>query len=1075
MKFVDLSSRVQRVAITASVAVVAVVASLLAAQPVHAVGAGTTWPTEANAVPFTNTPNITNGTVFAITQVGNLVIVGGSFTTVQDHGSSVTVTRNHVLAFDVSTGVLSQSFAPSLDGTVEAVDPGPTPNTVYVAGAFSNVNGVKSKGITLLDTTTGAIVSGYKPPALNGIVYTIASAGGRTYIAGSFTLAGSAARGGLAALVPTTGALDPSVSATVQFAGHHNYNGTGANGAVGPRAMAVNPAGTTLVVIGNFKTADGLPRDQIAMLDLPAPAPATGNVTVEANWATKQYTAACSSGSFDTYVTDVQYSADGSYFAVTATGGASTNNTDGTPSLCDSAARWESSATGSSVLPTWVDFTGRDTLWSVAIAGNAIYVGGHERWLNNSNGKDSPGAGAVPRPGIAALDPLSGVPLLWNPGRSPRGAGAYALFVGTSGLYVGSDTDYIGASLYKHQKIAYFPLAGGLTAAATTTAALPSNLYRAGPLPSSNALDFRAIDGSTVGPLTPITTSIAWGTTRGAFMAGNSIFYGNSTGSTFSRASFDGSTVGTPVVLDPYDDPYWDSVQTGSGQTYRGTKSGYYGEMAGITGAFYSNGRLYYSQSGKSALYWRWFSPDSGTIGSQEFNVSTSGFNFGSTVAGMVLSGSTLYYGNKSDGTLHTRPFANGSVAGTDTTFSSATNWAARSLFLYGGQSGQNALPTASATSSCTGLKCSFDGSSSTDSDGSIASYDWDFGDGTPHGSGVTPSHTYAPGGPYTATLTVTDNRGGVSPTPWSEVETVQNALPTASATSSCSGLDCSFDGSSSTDPDGSIASYAWTFGDGGTDSAANPTHHYTDSGTYPVTLTVTDDNGGISSPAWSGTVTVPTAQAPVGFVGEAGYNNSSANPTVVVPGGVSAGDTELLFVSTATNGLTTNLPTGLSPGWTQIARKTNAPLETTVFQRAATAGDSGKTVTVPLASAVRVDVQLVVYSGVAAGAPVLATAGDTVTTASHTTPAVTVGSTGSWVLSYWADKATTVTTSWDLPAAVIARGTGFGAGGGHVDSAIGDSGAAVSTGSYPGQTATAGTAGGKADMISVVLRPDTA
>lgn len=78
-------------------------------------------------------------------------------------------------------------------------------------------------GITLLDTTTGAIVSGYKPPALNGVVYTIASAGGRTYIAGSFTVAGSTARGGIAALVPTTGALDPSVNLSVQFAGHHNY------------------------------------------------------------------------------------------------------------------------------------------------------------------------------------------------------------------------------------------------------------------------------------------------------------------------------------------------------------------------------------------------------------------------------------------------------------------------------------------------------------------------------------------------------------------------------------------------------------------------------------------------------------------------------------------------------------------------------------------------------------------------------------------------------------------------------------------------------------------------------------
>jgi len=68
-----------------------------------------------------------------------------------------------------------------------------------------------------------------------------------------------------------------------------------------------------------------------------------------------------------------------------------------------------------------------------------------------------------------------------------------------------------------------------------------------------------------------------------------------------------------------------------------------------------------------------------------------------------------------------------------------------------------NQPPVASFTVSCAQLTCSFDGSASTDPDGSISSYAWDFGDGT-NGTGVSPSHVYATAGSYTVGLTVTDD-----------------------------------------------------------------------------------------------------------------------------------------------------------------------------------------------------------------------------------------------------------------------------------------------------------------------------
>ncbi|HEY3436299.1 MAG TPA: PKD domain-containing protein [Actinotalea sp.] len=70
------------------------------------------------------------------------------------------------------------------------------------------------------------------------------------------------------------------------------------------------------------------------------------------------------------------------------------------------------------------------------------------------------------------------------------------------------------------------------------------------------------------------------------------------------------------------------------------------------------------------------------------------------------------------------------------------------------------------------------------------------------------------------------------------------NTPPTASFTTSCTQLDCTVDGSASSDPDGTIAGYAWAFGDGGTASGPTASHHYASGGTYTVTLTVTDNAG---------------------------------------------------------------------------------------------------------------------------------------------------------------------------------------------------------------------------------------
>jgi len=74
-----------------------------------------------------------------------------------------------------------------------------------------------------------------------------------------------------------------------------------------------------------------------------------------------------------------------------------------------------------------------------------------------------------------------------------------------------------------------------------------------------------------------------------------------------------------------------------------------------------------------------------------------------------------------------------------------------------------NVAPTATFASSCTDLACTFDGTGSTDADGTITTYTWNFGDGTPTTTGSTVNKTFTASGTYQVALTVTDNQGGTN------------------------------------------------------------------------------------------------------------------------------------------------------------------------------------------------------------------------------------------------------------------------------------------------------------------------
>lgn len=198
-----------------------------------------------------------------------------------------------------------------------------------------------------------------------------------------------------------------------------------------------------------------------------------------------------------------------------------------------------------------------------------------------------------------------------------------------------------------------------------------------------------------------------------------------------------------------------------------------------------------------------------------------------------------------------------------------------------------NAAPTASFVTTKTGLAIGVDASASTDAEGPIASYAWEFGDGST-GTGVSTNYTYPAAGTYVVTLTVTDAGGLTDVTTRSvTVSPAVNTPPTASFTATVVDLDASFNASASTDADGSIASYAWDFGDGSTGTGATTTHSYNVNETFVVTLTVTDNGGQTATTTRTIVTTIPSHLPPVAV-----FSVTSTDLTAVVdPAGSSDPD----------------------------------------------------------------------------------------------------------------------------------------------------------------------------------------
>ena len=665
-------------------------AALLPAVPAGAVNIGHSSVASENPSGFT--PNIIDGRVNAMMVMNGMVYVGGTFHTVQNAGSTTNITRNFVLAYNATSGVVSTSFRPILTGAVEALAPGPGNTSVYIGGNFGSANSSTTyRRLVRVDATSGATVGSFIANP-NRMVLDLVVRNGWLYASGEFARIGGTARSGLARLNMNTGAADPSLD--LPFTDPWISPREGIVSRMRVYRIDVTPDGSKLIAGGNFRMVGNTPRDQVAILNVN-----TNPVSVS-NWSSTFFrftdpnnpdplTNNWCSATFPHYLRDIDISPDGSYAAIVNTGA----NRPGHLS-CDSLTRWNLSATGPNQEPDWIAKSGGDSFHSVMATGAAIYAGGHQQWLNNPYNPNScgrctgPFPGGVVRTGFSAHDPSNGLPFSWNPVRNPRGKGVLAMVSTATGFFFGSDTDRIFNEV--HRRNGFMPLAGGVTVPANVEYTLPGGFFSVGQSGTPGDLLRRTSDGAAFDVPAEVVNTVDWTNVRGAFVLNGTLYTGMADG-TLLRRPFSGTTAGATTVVDLHGlDQTLDAMFQIPGTNLPIPPLST--QLSNATGMFFEDGFLYYTVQGDPRLYSRGFTQEDQLVGAALTVASTDDGVTWANVRGMTMASGKLYVAY-ADGSLHSvawngAPFGAGHPTGSVATITgpnvTGVDWASKGMFVFG-------------------------------------------------------------------------------------------------------------------------------------------------------------------------------------------------------------------------------------------------------------------------------------------------------------------------------------------------------------------------------------------------------
>ncbi len=892
-----------------------------------------------------------NGVVWTQVVVGNTVYAGGSFTTARPAGSAPgvnTVARNNLLAYDIRTGALISSFAPNLNAQVRALALSPDKTRLYVAGDFTTVNGATVRRLTAFNVATGARITSFAP-TLSYAAHAVVATDTKVFVGGNFTASGSTPRSNLAAFSASTGALLDWAPQAV--GGQVN-------------ALTINPSGTRVVAGGSFTSMNGSsnPGYGLALLDTTTGASLPFAVNSIAR-----------DGGIDGAITSLV--TDGTYVY----GSGYTFGADGGTLEGVFAASWNAGEV------RWIADCHGDS-YNVLERGAVVYSVGHAHYCENIGGFTQ-GAGTVgeyPYNRAVAFTKAPTQTVTWEPNQA-----RYTNYAGqpapspltwypavNSGTYTGTNqggwslagnNDYVvmGGEFTKVNNVAQQGLVRFASAAIAPNKRGPSLFNDTYPLNVSSPaagkvrigwttnrdldndyLTYRVYrDAQSAAGLvrtvsqranywnpytTGYTDTVAPGSTHRYRVAVTDPF-GNIANSNWVTVTAASSGTVSPYLAAVYDSQPTDFWRLGgSGATTARDHAGFRdltlgtGVTSGTPGAIAGDADTAATFSGTStgfaATSFQESPPDEFTLEAWFRTTTTRGgkligwgsANTGNSThvdrhlymdnAGHLLFGvkpnasrlALISPGTYRDGAWHhvaaslskagMKLYLDGALVAsrTDATVGehlalgywrvggdSLSGWTSAPASAYfagsidepavykreltGGEIAAhfaegkgvtpNQPPTAAFTHQSSGLLVSTNASTSSDPEGTPLSYAWTFGDGGT-ATGVTAAHTYATSGVYTVGLTVTD-AGGVSASTSQQVTvTAPNQPPTAAFTTARAGLTISADGSTSSDPEGPIASYAWDFGDGSTGSGATVSHPYSSAGSYPVTLTVTDGAG---------------------------------------------------------------------------------------------------------------------------------------------------------------------------------------------------------------------------------------
>ncbi len=485
----------------------AAVALVVAATSLVGVTAGSATPGDAGVpdLPRLDTPYVVNGAVWDADLAGGIGVVVGDFTRVREDGPAGALhEQSYFMAFDYDTGMLRTDLMPQFNGPIYEVEASEDGTAVYVGGTFTDVDGTTRNRLARINLADGSVDATFAP-SVSAKVDGLAVGNGKVYLGGDFQMINGASRSLLGAVDAVTGWTDSSFDLPV--------TGPIAKGGAGTvRAVDLSPDGSTLLSVHNSRFVDGQDRAGVALIDL------TGPTAEVSPWFTSLYRdnySRCSGGALA--LRDGEFSPDGSYFATVGRG-------NDRPPVCDSTIALPTTADADGDTdPNWIT-RHHDSVYSIAISPDAVFVGGHffdveepgygdpEPWVPgnpntiydcaNQCAYETLAPEVGRRDQLAALNPVDGKAFSWDPISNAFKA-VSALTWTSEGLFVGQDRDRLGGfevGRFGVYAVDDLPVEDNEIPVATIDVPAAGGILAAGPLTfSGDATDDVGVDEVRVG------------------------------------------------------------------------------------------------------------------------------------------------------------------------------------------------------------------------------------------------------------------------------------------------------------------------------------------------------------------------------------------------------------------------------------------------------------------------------------------------------------------------------------------------------------------------------------------------